>query len=147
MEHEAILQTDPLEQLPDDNKPDDKHIAARLKIPNEFRTRLAARVQRKLKRKKKHGFYNPGDEVWMHLKPRGEDLRRYRFKRGLTQQHLTFERREEPAKESDKDQSTNQSTDHETGSGTISKEASPNRSSQECWLGRRPSLCAGDVEH
>jgi platelet-activating factor acetylhydrolase len=140
---EAILQTDPLEQLPDDNRPDDKHIAARLKIPHEFRTRLAARVQRKLKRKRKHGFYNPGDEVWMHLRPRGDDLREYRLKRALTQQHLTCGHQNGSVKESDKDDDG----DHGTGDEATSKQALPENTSQECWLGRRPLLCAADSEH
>ena len=78
MTDEKLLHTNMLEQLPDAQKPDDQYIAARLKVPHEFRTRVAARLQRKLKRTKKHGFYDPGDEVWMHFKPDMTDVIKWR---------------------------------------------------------------------
>ncbi|CAI6339735.1 unnamed protein product [Periconia digitata] len=71
---EKLLEAKPLDQVPDEHKPDDEWIAARLKIPHEFRTRVAAQAQRKFKRAKKHGFYHPGDEVWVHCKPERDFL-------------------------------------------------------------------------
>jgi platelet-activating factor acetylhydrolase len=81
---EELLQTQPLDQVPDDNKPDNEWIAARLKIRHEFRTRLAAGVQRKLKRTKEHGFYNKGDEMWIHCRPDDEKLKNWRIKNRCT---------------------------------------------------------------
>jgi platelet-activating factor acetylhydrolase len=71
MTNEELLLGTPLDQVPDLHKPDDKWIGGRLKVPHEFKTRISAKLQRKLKRKRKHGFYNPGDEIWMHFKPDG----------------------------------------------------------------------------
>ncbi|KAF2006668.1 hypothetical protein P154DRAFT_416653, partial [Amniculicola lignicola CBS 123094] len=66
---EHFLETDILDELPTENRPPDAWIAARLKIPHEFRTRIATKAQRKLKRKISGAFCGPGDEVWMHYKP------------------------------------------------------------------------------
>jgi platelet-activating factor acetylhydrolase len=77
---EKLLQANILEQIPDVHKPEDEFIAKGLKVKHEFRTRVAATVQRKLKRTKRHGFYNPGDEMWMHFKPELEQLRAWREK-------------------------------------------------------------------
>lgn len=74
---EKLLHTEPLEQMPDDHKPNDEWIAARLKIKHEFRTRMAAGVQRKMKRQTKNGAHNAGDELWMHVKPTHEELREW----------------------------------------------------------------------
>ncbi|KAF2273441.1 uncharacterized protein EI97DRAFT_404321 [Westerdykella ornata] len=75
---EKLLQTDLLEDVPDLHKPKEELIAMKLKVKHEFRTRLSAKIQRKLKRKKRHGFYKPGDEIWMHFKPEEDLLRAWR---------------------------------------------------------------------
>ncbi|KAF2742935.1 hypothetical protein M011DRAFT_252630 [Sporormia fimetaria CBS 119925] len=73
---EKLLQTPLLEpdEIPDAHKPNDEFIAKKLEVKHEFRTRMSAKIQRKMKRAKKHGFYKPGDEVWMHFKPEVEEL-------------------------------------------------------------------------
>ncbi|KAF1355950.1 hypothetical protein EJ07DRAFT_157938 [Lizonia empirigonia] len=76
MTGEGLLQTELLEEVPNEHRPTDQWIAARLKVPHEFRTRLTAGVQRKFKRNKKGGMtYNTGDEMWMHFKPTEEELK------------------------------------------------------------------------
>ncbi|PVH93778.1 alpha/beta-hydrolase [Periconia macrospinosa] len=82
---EELLETQPLEQVPDEQKPDDEWIATRLKIRHEFRTRLSAQVQRKLKRAKKHGYYHTGDEVWLHCKPEKDLLQNWKEKNTPTE--------------------------------------------------------------
>ncbi|ORY16628.1 platelet-activating factor acetylhydrolase, isoform II-domain-containing protein [Clohesyomyces aquaticus] len=66
---EHMLSVDILDELPDDHRPEDEWIAARLKIPHEFRTRFVSRLQRKMKRRRAGNEYNAGDEIWMHFKP------------------------------------------------------------------------------
>ncbi|KAF2713638.1 hypothetical protein K504DRAFT_488000 [Pleomassaria siparia CBS 279.74] len=73
---EGLLQVKALDKVPNDQKPDDQHIAAKLKVANEFKTRLAASVQRKMKRGV-HGFYQSGEEMWMHCKPDEELMRQW----------------------------------------------------------------------
>jgi platelet-activating factor acetylhydrolase len=78
MTDEALLETELLEELPDEHRPTDQWIAARLKVPHEFRTRLAAGVQRRFKRNEKgETVYSTRDEVWMHFKPTAEELERW----------------------------------------------------------------------
>ncbi|KAF1974225.1 hypothetical protein BU23DRAFT_638439 [Bimuria novae-zelandiae CBS 107.79] len=77
---EELLKTQPLEQMPNDHKPNDEWIAARLKIKHEFRTRLASGIQRKMKRQLKNGSHSPGDEVWMHVRPNKEEMKNWRMK-------------------------------------------------------------------
>lgn len=78
MTDEGLLQTELLEEVPNEHRPTDQWIAARLKVPHEFRTRLTAGVQRKFKRSKKGGMtYSTGDEMWMHFKPTEEELKRW----------------------------------------------------------------------
>lgn len=73
--HEALLRKTPLlDELPTERKPEDKWIGARLKVPHEFKTRVAARIQRKVKRKRKGGEPEVGDELWMHFRPESEEL-------------------------------------------------------------------------
>ncbi|KAF2182522.1 hypothetical protein K469DRAFT_711688 [Zopfia rhizophila CBS 207.26] len=71
---EELLKTSVIDEIPDEHKPEDEWIAARLRIPHEFRTRLLAKLQRKLKRTRAGGLHKPGDEVWMHFKPEEEDI-------------------------------------------------------------------------
>lgn len=80
---EAILDTEPLlpeDSLPNENRPDDKWMAARLKIPNEFRLRLAGylRTSSAAPNVATDALGKPlvsivtrplGDEVWVHINP------------------------------------------------------------------------------
>jgi platelet-activating factor acetylhydrolase len=69
-----------LEELPNDHRPDDQWIAARLQIDHEFRKRLFASVQRKFKRNFQGGMgtgYSTSDEVWSHFKPTEEQLEKW----------------------------------------------------------------------
>lgn len=75
MTDEGLLNTELLEEVPSEHRPTDQWIAARLKIPHEFRTRLTAGVQRQFKKNGRGGtVYSTGDEVWMHFKPTAEEL-------------------------------------------------------------------------
>jgi platelet-activating factor acetylhydrolase len=80
MTDEKILQTPLLEDMPDDHRPDDQWIAARLRVDHEFRKRLAAGVQRKVKRNFQGGMgtgYTTSDELWCFYKPSEEELRKW----------------------------------------------------------------------
>jgi platelet-activating factor acetylhydrolase len=75
MTDEGLLQTELLEEVPNEHRPTDQWIAARLKVPHEFRTRLTAGMQRHFKKNKKgKTVYSTGDEVWMHFKPTAKEL-------------------------------------------------------------------------
>jgi platelet-activating factor acetylhydrolase len=97
---EGLLQLEPLDEVPNDQKPDDKFIAAKLKVPHEFKTRLAASVQRKVKRKKGkgkvHGWYEPGDEMWMHFKPEEGQLRKWQEGKKPVEEYVEEEGGQEP---------------------------------------------------
>jgi platelet-activating factor acetylhydrolase len=97
---EGLLQLVPLDEVPNDQKPDDKFIAAKLKVPNEFKTRLAASVQRKIRRRKGkgkvHGWYEPGDEMWMHFKPEEGLLKKWQEGKKPVEQHVEEEGGQEP---------------------------------------------------
>jgi platelet-activating factor acetylhydrolase len=139
---EELLQTQPLDQLPDENKPDNEWIAARLKIRHEFRTRVAASVQRKLKRSKEHGFYNKGDEMWIHCKPDEEELKNWRVKNRCTlgEEGISSEK-DEKMNEEEKGSSENNSQDasgytsRDLGEGEETDDTAP-----ETWLGCHPAL-------
>lgn len=45
---------------------------------------MAAKLQRKVKRKMMQNLYTAGDEVWMHCKPDDEELRNWRIKNRCT---------------------------------------------------------------
>lgn len=80
MTDEGLLETELLEEVPDEHRPTDQWIAARLKVPHEFRTRLTAGVQRHFKKKKSkpgEAKYSTGDEVWMHFKPTDIELEKW----------------------------------------------------------------------
>jgi platelet-activating factor acetylhydrolase len=80
MTNESILQTEILEELPDEHRPDDEWIAARLRVDHEFKRRVAAGLQRKLKRNFQGGMgtgYTTSDEVWSHFKPTEEQLEKW----------------------------------------------------------------------
>ncbi|KAI1768217.1 platelet-activating factor acetylhydrolase, isoform II-domain-containing protein [Hypoxylon sp. FL1150] len=82
---EGILRTKPLtDELPRNYRPDDKYMASRLKIPNEFKLRAGNWVRRKpkasavatdIKGKPLIGLvrFAPGNEVWMHFSPDQEE--------------------------------------------------------------------------
>jgi platelet-activating factor acetylhydrolase len=80
MTDESILQTELIDEIPDDHRPDDEWIAARLRVDHEFKKRLAAGVQRKFKRNFQGGMgtgYTTSDEVWSHFKPTAEQLEKW----------------------------------------------------------------------
>jgi platelet-activating factor acetylhydrolase len=80
MTDESILKTELIDEIPDDHRPDDEWIAARLRVDNEFKKRLAAGVQRKFKRNFQGGMgtgYTTSDEVWSHFKPTPEQLEKW----------------------------------------------------------------------
>jgi platelet-activating factor acetylhydrolase len=77
---EKILETEILDELPDDHRPDDQWIAAKLRVDHEFKKRMVAGVQRKVKRNFQGGMgtgYTTSDEVWCHFKPTEEQLERW----------------------------------------------------------------------
>jgi platelet-activating factor acetylhydrolase len=77
MTDESILRTELIDEIPDDHRPDDEWIAARLRVDHEFRKRVAAGLQRKFKRNFQGGMgtgYTTSDEVWSHFKPTEEEL-------------------------------------------------------------------------
>jgi platelet-activating factor acetylhydrolase len=75
MTDEGLLNTELLEELPTEHRPTDQWIAARLKVPHEFRTRLTTGMMRRFKKNAKgEPLYSTGDEVWMHFKPIEEEL-------------------------------------------------------------------------
>jgi platelet-activating factor acetylhydrolase len=80
MTDEKLLETPLLEGMPDDHRPDDQWIAARLRVDHEFRKRLAAGVQRKVKRNFQGGMgtgYTTSDEMWCFYKPSDEELQKW----------------------------------------------------------------------
>lgn len=79
MTDEGLLETELLAEVPDEHRPTDQWIAARLKVPHEFRTRLTTGVHRHFKHKSKMGEakYSTGDEIWMHFKPTATELQKW----------------------------------------------------------------------
>lgn len=131
---EKLLQADILEEIPDIHKPEDEFIAKGLKVKHECRTRVAAKVQRKLKRTKRHGFYKPGDEMWMHFKPELEQLRAWREKKNTPNDSMNErEMREEAVGPGSAETET-----EFVGQGASSEGSSEN------WLGK-PPLLQGDA--
>jgi platelet-activating factor acetylhydrolase len=77
MTNEKILDTPLMEDTPNDHRPSDQWIAARLRVDNEFRKRVAAGLQRKFRRNFQGGMgtgYTTSDEMWCFYKPSSEDL-------------------------------------------------------------------------
>lgn len=90
MQSEGILNTKvtaDFEDFPDEelHKPKKLWMAARLKIPHEFRYRFDPKMaieRRKAKKDKKRnagliGYGDPTEEVWMHVAPSQEQLRKH----------------------------------------------------------------------
>jgi platelet-activating factor acetylhydrolase len=88
---EGILQSEtltPTDTLPADYKPEAKWMAARLRIPNEFRLRIMSWFRRRTPKdpelpKDANGnplvgvvTWAPGKEVWMHMTPEKESMER-----------------------------------------------------------------------
>lgn len=146
--NEKLLHTEPLEQMPDDHKPNDEWIAARLKIKHEFRTRMAAGVQRKLKRQTKNGAHNAGDELWMHVKPALEELREWR----LTTRALSdgveddsdgaVEKEEDGVGEPDIEVTNSSTVDESDGkrSAAAGRASADDAPDTDTWLGAHPAL-------
>ncbi|KAF2494058.1 hypothetical protein BU16DRAFT_583049 [Lophium mytilinum] len=78
---EGLLRTEVTDELPEERRPNDKWIAARLKIPHEFRTRLGAKLMRKGKRKMGKGGGEVGEEIWMHVRTEKEEFEKWREQR------------------------------------------------------------------
>lgn len=76
MTDEGLLETELLEEFPNEHRPTDQWIAARLKVPHEFRTRLTLQKQHK-KSKKEGATSGTGHEVWMHFKPTAKELEKW----------------------------------------------------------------------
>lgn len=80
MTNEAILHTELLESMPDENRPDDHFIAAKLKVKHEFRKRVASGYRRRMERHRRanaEASYSVSDEVWSHYKPTEEQLKEW----------------------------------------------------------------------
>lgn len=80
MTNEHILDMPLTEETPDEHRPDDEWIAARLRVDNQFRKRLASGVQRKFKRNIRNSTgaeYTPADEMWCFFKPTDKDLQKW----------------------------------------------------------------------
>lgn len=80
MTDEHILQTPLMEETPNDNRPDDEWIAARLRVDNTFKKRLASGFQRKFKRNFRENAdegYTTSDEMWCFFKPTDEGLQKW----------------------------------------------------------------------
>ncbi|KAI9691363.1 MAG: hypothetical protein M1820_009700 [Bogoriella megaspora] len=78
----GVLDTPVLEEgdIPGKRRPEDKFLAMRLKIRNEFGKRLlfpkpVRKVREEYKRKK--GLLGLNDEIWMHFKPTQQELERF----------------------------------------------------------------------
>ncbi|KAK8173316.1 hypothetical protein IWX90DRAFT_138365 [Phyllosticta citrichinensis] len=93
MAQERVLEAPVLPTVPSERRPGDRWVAARLRIPNEFRDRVLPRVVRKAKRavgwvaKEAKGERGGGDgtawdEVWMHVQSSEEDVRAWRERVG-----------------------------------------------------------------
>jgi platelet-activating factor acetylhydrolase len=94
--NEQLLEISALESLPEDHKPSQKYTAMRLHIPHEMQIRLTPLWARKYARNKKKQAENlarptdpsgkvlealedfeVGEEVWMHVAPTKDELRRH----------------------------------------------------------------------
>lgn len=134
MTDEKILETPLLEEMPDEHRPDDEWIAAKLRVDHAFRTRVAAGVQRKLKRNPKDGLvagYTTADEMWCHYKPTEEELRKWivqedRGEKRIDEDHaLNGEGDDDGGKDGDEDKSISRPSsrsDADNGSAIQSKQ-------------------------
>lgn len=91
MTNEAILQTELLDELPDENRPVDEYIAAKLKVKHEFSKRISSGYRRKMKRHRQASEeveYSTSDEVWSHYKPTEEQLKKWIADEESREQHV-----------------------------------------------------------
>ncbi|KAJ4358268.1 uncharacterized protein N0V89_002848 [Didymosphaeria variabile] len=144
---EELLHTQLLEQIPDDHKPNDEWIAARLKIKHEFRTRMATKVQRKMKRQLKNGAPNAGDEVWMHVKPNAEELREWRLETKASfgdykdDSDTAVEKEAVEDREPEVDAGDLFAHEEESDGGKLAEAGHvPTDDEQDTWLGAHPAL-------
>ena len=73
LENEGLLDLPCVSELPTEHRPDEKWTALRLKLPHETRGRISPKLRRRLK---KFGGLDGEKEVWMHMAPSTDDLRR-----------------------------------------------------------------------
>ncbi|KAF2998296.1 hypothetical protein E8E13_007348 [Curvularia kusanoi] len=100
MTDEGLLNTELLEEVPTEHRPTDQWIAARLKVPHEFRTRLTAGMLRRFKKNDKgQPIYSTGDEVWMHFKPSEEELDKWISLEGRGEARIDSEHATRPSVE------------------------------------------------
>ena len=76
LEQEDILGLSPLEEVPDVHKPSQKFIAGRLRIPNEFRSRVVPKLERVVKRQTNKEV-DVADEVWMHISTTEDEVKEW----------------------------------------------------------------------
>jgi platelet-activating factor acetylhydrolase len=91
MTDESILRTELLKEMPDEHRPDDEWIAAKLRVDHEFKKRMLAGVQRKVKRNFQGGMgtgYTTSDEVWAHFKPTEEQLEKWINEEGRGEERI-----------------------------------------------------------
>lgn len=136
MTNENILETPLLEEIPEEHRPDDQWIAARLRVDNEFRKRIAASIQRKFKRNFQGGMgtgYTTSDEMWCFYKPSDEALKHWineeeRGEKRIDEDRATASNEERhgsnhtPADNAEKDGSTLQSEDDGSSKDTCSSQ-------------------------
>ena len=95
MTDENLLKTPLLEEIPEEHRPDDQWIAARLRVDNEFRKRMAASIQRKFKRNFQGGMgtgYTTSDEMWCFYKPSDEALQHWINEEGRGEKRIDEDR-------------------------------------------------------
>ena len=104
MTNEHILKMPLTEETPDEHRPDDQWIAARLRVDNQFKKRLASGLQRKFKRNVRDSTgagYKTSDEMWCFFKPTNEDLQEWidkeeRGEKRINEDHATAPNKESP---------------------------------------------------
>jgi platelet-activating factor acetylhydrolase len=123
-DNEGILQSDlsPLEQIPSTqlHRPDDKWVAARLKIRHEWAYRISPKLFRRLKRAKaqREGKADDtGNEVWLHSRPDEEliEEHRGRMEREAGYTASAADMPADPKPESEKGEASDGSTLHTDG--------------------------------
>jgi platelet-activating factor acetylhydrolase len=140
MTDESILQTELLKEMPNDHRPDDQWIAARLRVDHEFKKRMVAGVQRKVKRNFQGGMgtgYTTSDEVWSHFKPTEEQLEKW-----INEEHRGETRIDEKsAMEGNPGDATDDSADS-SGLGSCSIKDGQAISQSEADEGQRPATAS-----
>lgn len=120
---EQLLKEEVIDDIPDDHRPDEKDMAAKLKVRHEFRTRFSSKVQRKLKRAAAKGVKQPGDEIWMHFKTSDKEVAAFVENERVTEGEARKEAEEEPGDED-----------------SVEVDNSSNFGSEDRWLGQPPAI-------